>query len=83
MVITKQSKNKLEYIQELAIRYLKPPSPPISGDIIITKEPDVLPSPAPPLIIRQQPVILPKIFCKEFFFIYSFLRLALQLQSQL
>lgn len=54
-VITKQAQQKLTYIQELAVRYLKPPSPPIPGDIIIQQEPSVSTNPAPPLILRQQP----------------------------
>ena len=40
----------------MAIRYLKPPSPPTPGDIVIVQEKDTVPGPAPPLVIRQQPV---------------------------
>ena len=54
-ILKKKSQQKLEYIQELAIRYLKPPSPPSPGEIIIQQEPNICPNPAPPLIIRQQP----------------------------
>lgn len=54
-IIRKKSDQKLEYIQELAIRYLRPATPPSPGEIIIQQQPDVLSSPAPPLIIRQQP----------------------------
>jgi hypothetical protein len=54
-VVSKKSEIGLEYIQELAIRYLRPPAPPAPGDIIITQEPDRPSPPAPPLIIRQQP----------------------------
>lgn len=54
-IITKKTLGVIEYIQELAIRYLRPPSPPLPGDIIITQEPNVATKPAPPLIIRQQP----------------------------
>ena len=54
-IIRKTSKKQLEYIQELAIRYLKPPTPPTPGDIIITQSANELIPPAPPLIIRQQP----------------------------
>lgn len=54
-ILKKKSQQKLDYIQELAIRYLKPPSPPFPGEIIIEQEPNICPSPAPPLIIRQQP----------------------------
>ena len=34
-VINKRSQQKLEYIQEMAVRYLKPPTPPAPGEIII------------------------------------------------
>jgi len=39
----------------MAVRYLKPPTPPAPGEIIIKQEPNVLPAPAPPIVIRQQP----------------------------
>jgi len=54
-VINKRLKQKLEYVQEMAVRYLKPPTPPTPGDIIIKHEPNKPTAPAPPLIIRQQP----------------------------
>lgn len=54
-VINKQSTQTLQYVQELAIRYLRPPTPPPPGDIVITQEPNLRTAPAPPLIIRQQP----------------------------
>lgn len=54
-IITKRSQQKLEYIQELAIRYLRPPTPPAPGEIVIKQEANVLTPPAPPLVIRQQP----------------------------
>lgn len=54
-VIRKKNNQKIEYIQELAIRYLKPPSVPPPGDIIINQLPSEVTPPAPPIIIRQQP----------------------------
>ena len=54
-VITKRSNQKIEYIQELAVRYLRPPTPPAPGEIVITQEANILTPPAPPLVIRQQP----------------------------
>jgi hypothetical protein len=54
-VITKRSQEKIEYIQELAIRYLRPPTPPAPGEIVIKQEANILTPPAPPLVIRQQP----------------------------
>ncbi len=52
-VITKKVEAIVEYVQELAIRYLRPPTPPAAGEIIITQEPNIATGPAPPLIIRQ------------------------------
>jgi len=54
-IITKRVKRHLEYVQELAIRYLKPPTPPAPGEIVIKQEANTLTPPAPPLVIRQQP----------------------------
>ena len=54
-LITKRTVQQLEYIQELAIRYLRPPTPPAPGEIIIQQQANTLTPPAPPLIIRQQP----------------------------
>ena len=54
-IITKRVSQQLEYVQELAIRYLRPPTPPVPGEIVITQEPNTLTPPAPPLVIRQQP----------------------------
>ena len=54
-VLIKNSQQQIEYIQELAIRYLRPPTPPSPGEIIINQMPNELTAPAPPLIIRQQP----------------------------
>ncbi len=55
-IINKRTSQQIEYIQELAIRYLRPPTPPAPGEIIITQEANIATKPAPPLIIRQQPV---------------------------
>lgn len=55
-IITKRSGVHLEYIQELAIRYLRPPTPPASGELIINQLRNELIPPAPPLIVRQQPL---------------------------
>lgn len=54
--ITKKLNNiNLELIQELCVKYLKPPTPPPPGEIIILKENNLLIAPAPPLVIRQIP----------------------------
>ena len=53
-IITKKSQQSINYVQELAVRYLKPPTPQPSGEIVIQQMADVQ-SPAPPsLFIRQQ-----------------------------
>ena len=36
-IITKKTQQTLEYMQELAIRYLRPPTPEAPGEIIITQ----------------------------------------------
>lgn len=54
-IITKKSNQTIEYIQELAIRYLKPPNLPPPGEIIINQQPNKQTVPPPPIIIRQQP----------------------------
>lgn len=54
-VIRKQHKQVVKYVQELCVRYLKPPTPPIPGAIIITQEANTKLEPAPPIIIRQVP----------------------------
>jgi len=54
-IINKKVTQQLEYIQELAIRYLRPPTPPAPGEIVIKQEGNTLTPPAPPLVIRQVP----------------------------
>lgn len=54
-VIHKRPKQMVNYIQEMAVRYLQPPTPEPPGDIVIRQEANVQTAPAPPLIIRQQP----------------------------
>lgn len=54
-IIVKKSDKTFEYDQEIGIRYLRPPTPPDHGDIIIRHEKSIIPPIAPPLIIRQEP----------------------------
>jgi hypothetical protein len=54
-MITKNALRNIEYVQELAIRYLRPPTPEPAGEIIINQEANIYIPSAPPLIIRQQP----------------------------
>lgn len=55
LIVHKKMTQELEYVQELAVRYLRPPTPPSPGEIVITQEPSIPTKPAPPLIIRQVP----------------------------
>ena len=55
LIVTKKAQQKLEYTQNFAIRYLRPPTPPIPGEIIINQLQNECPPPAPPIILRQQP----------------------------
>jgi hypothetical protein len=52
-LIKKKVTHQLEYIQELAVRYLRPPTPAPPGEIIIKQEANKLTPPAPPIVIRQ------------------------------
>ena len=54
-VIRKRTEQQLVYQQEIAIRYLRPPTPPPPGEILIQQEANQVIPPAPPLVIRQQP----------------------------
>lgn len=54
-VIRKKTDQLLTYQQEIAIRYLRPPTPPPPGDIVIKLEDDIIAPAPPPLIIRQKP----------------------------
>lgn len=54
-VIRKRTDQQLIYQQEIAIRYLRPPTPPPPGEILIQQEANQVIPPAPPLVIRQQP----------------------------
>jgi len=54
-LIRKKSCKKVEYNQEIAIRYLKPPAPATPGPIIVKQEPNKPTAPASPLIMRQAP----------------------------
>lgn len=54
-IIRKRTDQHLVYHQEVAIRYLRPPTPPAPGEILIQQEGNSFAPPAPPLVIRQQP----------------------------
>ena len=72
-IINKRTLQQIEYIQELAIRYLRPPTPPAPGEIVITQLPNVLTPPAPPIVVRQQPprpATPEPLVIKEFYLIF-------------
>ena len=54
--MNKRPSQQIEFVQEMGIRYLKPPTPAPPGEILIRQSPNVLTGPAPPLIIRQPPL---------------------------
>ena len=54
-VIRKKPTKKLTHIQNVSLKFLKPPPPPRAGDINIVQEKDVQAPPAPPLHISQKP----------------------------
>ncbi|CAF0711904.1 unnamed protein product [Brachionus calyciflorus] len=54
-IIHKKANQSIVYNQEVAIRYLRPPTPPPPGPILIQQEANLSLPPAPPLVIRQQP----------------------------
>ena len=54
-IIRKQTEQRLIYEQEVAVRYLRPPTPPPPGEILIKQEKNIPTPPAPPLVIRQVP----------------------------
>ncbi len=56
-ILFKKSDKKIEYMQNINIRYLKPPNPPSPPPIIIKHEPSKHYPVPPPLIIRQQPPV--------------------------
>ena len=54
-VIRKKPAEKVQYTQQISLKFFKPPPPQQPGDIVIKQERDVQAAPAPPLLVRQQP----------------------------
>lgn len=52
-IITKTIQTPVDYVQDISIKYLKPPTPPPHGDLIIRQENEIIRPEAPPQIIRQ------------------------------
>jgi hypothetical protein len=55
-LVRKAYTQPIEYNQEISVRYLRPPTPPEPGDLIIRRDPSIQQQAAPPLILRQYPV---------------------------
>jgi hypothetical protein len=53
IVIRKKAKEKIVQTQYVSLRYLRPPSLPSPGDIIVKEDPEKLATPLPPLVIRR------------------------------
>jgi hypothetical protein len=53
-VIRKHATHSYDQVQNISVKYLKPPKAQAPGDLIIREEPNVQLPPAPPIIIRQQ-----------------------------
>jgi hypothetical protein len=54
ILIRKKPTQKLEYTQNVSLKYLKPPKPEKPGDIVLIQEPTVQIRPAPALLIREK-----------------------------
>ncbi|UJR20512.1 hypothetical protein I4U23_023640 [Adineta vaga] len=54
-MIVRPNTQRLTYTQDIAVRYLKPSTPPPPGPIIIREVRAPPPPPAPPIILRQRP----------------------------
>ena len=55
IIVRKKPVERLNYIQNVSLKFLKPPQPAQPGDITIVQESDVQAPPAPPLHITQKP----------------------------
>jgi hypothetical protein len=52
-VIRKRTDQTIAFNQEIAIRYLRPSTPPPPGDILISHEAPLVPPPAPPIVLNS------------------------------
>lgn len=55
LVVRRKPQEKVQYCQQVSVRYLKPPPPPRGGDLIIQEMPTKQVAPAPALVVRQSP----------------------------
>jgi hypothetical protein len=59
VLIRKKPATRVQHIQNVSLKFLKPPPPQQPGDITITQEPDVQAPAAPPLHVTQKPELPP------------------------
>ena len=59
IVINKKTDKKVNYVQNVSLKFLKPPLPDKPGDITIIQEHDIQSAPLPPKIVRQKPPLPP------------------------
>jgi hypothetical protein len=52
-IVRKKQEGRISLVQNVSLKYLKPPQPEQPGDITITQEPDVQAPAAPPLVVKQ------------------------------
>jgi len=52
-IIKRKPVEKVKYIQDIQVKYFKPPPAGAPGEILIKQQPDVPTTPAPPLVIRK------------------------------
>jgi hypothetical protein len=52
-VVIRKKPAPVQYTQNIAVRFLKPPPLPPQGRVIIKQEPDIILPPPPPLVIRK------------------------------
>jgi hypothetical protein len=55
LLVRKKPAERVQYTQNVSLKFLKPPPAPKPGDIVIEQEPDVQVPPAPALLVRQKP----------------------------
>ena len=55
LLVRKKPAERVQYVQNVSLKFLKPPPAPKPGDILIEQEQDVQVPPAPALLVRQKP----------------------------
>ena len=68
IIVHKKQDEKVEYVQNINLKYLAPPEPEKPGDLVISQEVDVQIPPAPPLLVvkeAEKPIKPPAIIIRE------------------